>query len=219
MTNRTIEDEQLLAWYFEDWLKKYFFSVLQILENLAADLLPYVRTQALSLISNLLRNKPEQEHNLLKLLVNKLASAFSSDRIFLDCNSMQGDGERQICSRASYHILQVLQTHPAMKAVVIREMTSLIFAPVAASSKAKNTANEHVRYYAAITLNQTFLQPGDTSVALQLIDVYFRMFEDLLAESKVAENDEDTHGKLISAILTGVNRALPFAKLDAAEAR
>lgn len=77
LTNLHIEDEQLLAWYFEDWLKKYFFSVLQTLENLAADPLPYVRTQALSLICSLLRNKPEQEHNLLKLLVNKLASAFS----------------------------------------------------------------------------------------------------------------------------------------------
>ena len=135
---------------------------------------------------------------------------------------MQGDGEKQICSRASYHILQVLQAHPLMKTVVIREMTSLVFVPVAAPTSAsggKNTANAHVRYYAAITLNQIFLQPGDTAVALQLIDVYFRMFGDLLSEGKVADNEEDTDGKLISAILTGVNRALPFAKLDAAEAR
>lgn len=109
-----------------------------------------------------------------------------------------------------------------MKTVVTREMTSLILAPLAAptlASGGKNTANEHARYYAVITLNQIFLRPGDTDVALQLIDVYFRMFEDLLGEGKVAENEEDTHGKLISAILTGVNRALPFAKLDAAEAR
>ena len=27
-----VTDKHLLAWYFEDWLKKYFFSVLQILE-------------------------------------------------------------------------------------------------------------------------------------------------------------------------------------------
>lgn len=136
---------------------------------------------------------------------------------------MQGDGEKQVSSRASYHILQVLQTHPSMKMVVIREMTSLIFAPVVAvprsTSKGKDTANEHARYYATITLNQIVLQPGDTGVALQLIDVYFRMFEGLLGEGKVAENEEDTHGKLISAILTGMNRALPFAKFDTAEAR
>lgn len=36
------------------------------------DPLAYVRTQALSLTYTLLREKPEQEHNLLRLLVNKL---------------------------------------------------------------------------------------------------------------------------------------------------
>jgi ribosome biogenesis protein MAK21 len=86
-----LTDQHLLLWYFEDWLKKYFFSILQILEvsrywthgarvvltmsrpqTLSLDPLPYVRTQALSLIFTLLRDKPEQEHNLLRLLVNKL---------------------------------------------------------------------------------------------------------------------------------------------------
>jgi ribosome biogenesis protein MAK21 len=38
------------------------------------DPLAYVRTQALSLTYTLLRDKPEQEHNLLRLLVNKLVS-------------------------------------------------------------------------------------------------------------------------------------------------
>lgn len=221
LTSPKIDDEQLLAWYFEDWLKKYFFSILQILENLTTDPLPYVRSQALSLVCNLLRSKPEQEHNLLKLLVNKLASTFSwsylSDRDFV-----QGDGEKQVCSRASYHILQVLQTHPSMKKVVIREMTTLIFTPVAVTTslpKGKTTANEHARYYTAISLNQIFLQPGDTDVALQLIDVYFRIFEDLLGDGKISENEEDVHEKLVSAILTGMNRALPFAKLGAAGTR
>lgn len=27
-----VTDQFLLLWYFEDWLKKYFFSILQILE-------------------------------------------------------------------------------------------------------------------------------------------------------------------------------------------
>lgn len=39
---------------------------------LCADPLPYVRMQALSLTFTLLKEKPEQEHNLLRLLVNKL---------------------------------------------------------------------------------------------------------------------------------------------------
>jgi ribosome biogenesis protein MAK21 len=38
------------------------------------DPLPYVRTQTTGFIATLLSSKPEQEQNLLRLLVNKLAS-------------------------------------------------------------------------------------------------------------------------------------------------
>lgn len=65
-------DSHLLIWYFEDWLKKYFFSMLQILETFSLDPLPYVRTQTLAFLATLLRSQPEQEQNLLRLLVNKL---------------------------------------------------------------------------------------------------------------------------------------------------
>ena len=62
-------------WYFEDWLKKYFFSVLQILETFSLDPLNYVRTQTLAFLANLLRAQPQQEQNLLHLRVNKLVSS------------------------------------------------------------------------------------------------------------------------------------------------
>ena len=95
----SVTDEHLLVWYFEDWLKKYFFSILQILEvsglgprrkyilNLiqtySLDTLPYVRTQALGFITTLLREKPEQEQNLLRLLVNKLVGYHNTYLSFL----------------------------------------------------------------------------------------------------------------------------------------
>ncbi|KIK41026.1 hypothetical protein CY34DRAFT_806572 [Suillus luteus UH-Slu-Lm8-n1] len=261
LSHQSVKDGHVLIWYFEDWLKKYFFSILQILEVLSMDPLAYVRTQALSLTYTLLRDKPEQEHNLLRLLVNKL-----------------GDSEKSICSRASYHLLQLLQAHPSMKGVVVREMTSLILRPniatpatapttnthirftdetTTSASKpkpkskpkpdgaTKRTTNDHARYYATITLNQIVFVPGDKDVAVQVIDVYFQMFKDLLGESRSSgkkENVEvqdreiagkkkkrkttkevvgdggfaeveDAFSKSISAILTGVNRALPYAKL------
>ncbi|GAW07546.1 CBF-domain-containing protein [Lentinula edodes] len=290
-----VTDQHLVLWYFEDWLKKYFFSILQILENLSLDPLPYVRTQTLNLIFILLRDKPEQEQNLLRLLVNKL-----------------GDTDKSLCSRASYHILQLLQPHAPMKGVVVREITALVLRPAAptaaatmlaaaafaattsqlpaniasrkirfaeddtpaptassATSKSKGKVattekkqvNVHARYYATITFNQIVLTPADRDVALKLIDVYFEMFKELLGEGKISEEGgvvedgdeiaevktdkngrvfngkqskgkgkgkikeikgaagfgeiEDENSKLISAILTGVNRALPFAKIDA----
>ncbi|KAJ6606393.1 CBF/Mak21 family-domain-containing protein [Mycena vulgaris] len=272
LSHPSVTDQHLLLWYFEDWLKKYFFSILQILETLSLDPLSYVRTQALTLIFTLLRDKPEQEQNLLRLLVNKL-----------------GDTEKSICSRASHHLLQLLQSHPSMKAVIVREIIALVLRPPAPPpppaptvakhirftddpkpkpkpkpEEKKTTGNVHARYYATITFNQIVLSPGDRDVALQLIDVYFELFKELLGEGNVpgAEVDgeetegadkevktdkggrvrdggkgkgkgkgrvteikgaagfaevEDAHSKLISAILTGVNRALPFAKIEAGD--
>ncbi|OCB86684.1 CBF-domain-containing protein [Sanghuangporus baumii] len=274
-----VTDKYLLLWYFEDWLKKYFYTILQTLETLSLDPLPYVRLQAMALIFTLLRDKPEQEQNLLRLLVNKL-----------------GDSERSVASRASYHLLQLLQAHPSMKAVVLREITSLVFKPARGSTAAatsgsktasgathlkfatspvnsapkakgnlqdkddkKDLQQEHSRYYASITLNQIMLSTteADRGIARQLISLYFELFKEMLGnpgrpvdgsekgdgtgsvvdhsryakekrkeqaerKGKGKEQDdhegfaevEDSNSRLISAILTGVNRALPFAKLS-----
>ncbi|KAF4622057.1 hypothetical protein D9613_009138 [Agrocybe pediades] len=207
LLNPNVTDEYLVLWHFEDWLKKYFFSVLQILETLSLDPLPYVRTQTINLIFILLRDTPEQEQNLLRLLVNKL-----------------GDTEKSVASRTSYH-LQLLQTHPAMKAVIVREIISLVLRPSATTSstttsttpssnkhirfgdaepskpKPKPAAakeklgggNAHARYYTTVTFNQIVLTPADREVALQLIDVYFEMFKELLGEGK--DEDEEGGGK------------------------
>ena len=72
LTQTGVTDKHLLLWHFEDWLKKYFYGILQILETLSLDPLPYVRMQAMGLIFTLLCEKPEQEQNLLRLLVNKM---------------------------------------------------------------------------------------------------------------------------------------------------
>ena len=72
MTHPGATDAHLLIWAFEDWLKKYFYTLLQILETLSHDTLPFVRTQTLTIVYQMLKDKPEQEQNLLRLLVNKL---------------------------------------------------------------------------------------------------------------------------------------------------
>ncbi|KZT30311.1 CBF-domain-containing protein [Neolentinus lepideus HHB14362 ss-1] len=246
----SVTPTHLLVWHFEDFLKKFFFSFLQLLEALTLDPLPYPRTQALSFVHTLLRDKPEQEQNLLRLIVNKL-----------------GDPTKQVPSRASHHLLQLLQTHPAMKGIVVREVAALMFRPPVTNthvrfSDAKGGAgkgaewNVHALYYGAVTLNQVVLShaEADRAVARTLVDVYFKIFEGVVGRAGGGDEDgekgekedaegekgkhkykggkgngkggkgkesdmggfaemEDANSKLVSQVLTGVNRALPYAHL------
>lgn len=70
------QDVHLLVWAYEDWLKNFYFEVLKTLESLCADQLEYARKNAVGYVYELLKEKPEQESNLLRMLVNKLVSLF-----------------------------------------------------------------------------------------------------------------------------------------------
>lgn len=81
--SENVKDEELILWTFEDWLKGWYFQVLQVIEvspsfsrltiqGLSMDALPFARNHMISYIFELLRDKPEQEQLLLRLLVNKL---------------------------------------------------------------------------------------------------------------------------------------------------
>ncbi|KAJ8110584.1 hypothetical protein OPT61_g6613 [Boeremia exigua] len=223
-----LQKVHLIAWSYEDWLKKQYFEMLKIIEGWTNDEVEYSRNRAVTFVWELLKEKPEQEENLLRLLINKL-----------------GDKEKKVSSRASYLLLQLQITHPLMKSVIINSIESdLIFRP---------NQSAHAKYYAIITLNQTVLSVKEQEVANKLLEIYFSIFLGLLKKQKDHEKEEkkiavlnkkgevqgggalpgkmarkkaekeatmafkvadESREKLISAILTGVNRAFPFAKTD-----
>ena len=204
-----LERSHLIMWAFEDFLKEQYFEILKILEVWCNDEIEFSRSRAVSYVYELLKEKPEQESNLLRLLVNKL-----------------GDPSKKIASRASYLLLQLEQAHPMMKSIMISAVESeLLFRP---------GQSKHAQYYGVITLNQTILSAAEEKVAAQLLDIYFSLFVSLLKSPKDAARvkgkhkqkgkkqrqrrdsisgqaqDEELREKLISAVLTGVNRAYPF---------
>lgn len=219
-----ITKAHLMMWAYEDWLKDTYFKVIQLLELWCGDEIEYTRHRSLDFVYGLLKEKPEQEANLLRLLVNKL-----------------GDRERKIASRASYLVLQLLITHPAMKGIVVDtiEQEALL----------RPGQTIRTKYYAIITLNQTILSQKEPQIADTLVRIYFDLFVSLLKtgalglasysaekpkpweknRSKIKQPqqqkdsasgkpgtvpDTETAEKLISAILTGVNRAVPFSTAD-----
>ncbi|KAI1275260.1 CBF/Mak21 family-domain-containing protein [Xylaria sp. FL0933] len=219
-----ITKAHLISWYFEDWLKDAYFKMIQSLEVWCDDEVEYARTKAVDQVFALLRDKPEQEANLLRLLVDKL-----------------GDRDRKIASRSSYLLLQLLTTHPRMKQVVVRSIEQDVIFRAGQNNRAK--------YYAVNTLNQTILSTKEPELADSLLRIYFGMFLSLLRsgelghldsaidgskmdkkgnnkrrrtrsskpdedKSKAGAGETEAAEKLVSAILTGVNRAVPFSQAD-----
>ena len=226
---KPLNKTHLILFAYEDWLKSIYFEMLQILENWCNDEVAYARGKAVDYIASLLRDKPEQEANLLRLIVNKL-----------------GDSDKKIASKSSFNILQLETTHPLMKRTIIAAIESdILFRP---------NQSLHAQYYAAITLNQTVLSVKEDATARRLLDIYFGLFAKLLKRpeadaqevkgpssgikdiivnrkgeiqggggpagkkalkrQKSAEKStavkEDLQEKMLSAILTGINRAIPY---------
>ena len=210
-----ITEAHLISWVYEDWLKETYFKIIQLLEVWCSDEIEYSRTRALDFVYALLKEKPEQESNLLRLLVNKL-----------------GDRDRKISSRASYLLLQIQNLHPGMKPVIVRTIEQEIILHPSQDHRSK--------YYAINTLNQTILSSKEPTVAESLVRIYFGLFVILLKSGslgigegaasdnsknwgkrkaknntkpqKMTSSEQATEAadKLVSAILTGVNRAAPF---------
>ena len=170
-----------------------------------------------------------------------------------------------------------------MKTVIIHEITALIMRPTPPPSltnvshakspthirfkdghkplpkQEKNTWRAHARYYAAITFNQIVFSSSDAerAVARTLIEVYFKLFREVVSEQHPEPADDvtspteepkdkqkdkdkepkpkkkgtskevrgaagfcevqDSNARLLGAILTGVNRAMPYARFGGAD--
>ena len=64
----------------------------------------------MAIVLDLLIQNPEQEQELLSRLVNKL-----------------GDPVRSIAAKAMYQLGKLLEEHPAMKMVVLREVERILY--------------------------------------------------------------------------------------------
>ena len=221
---KPLQEVHLVSWAYEDWLKTIYFEIIKIIETWCNDEVVFARGKAVDYIYNLLRDKPEQEANLLRLLVNKL-----------------GDSDKKVASKTSYNLLQLQVPHPLMKSTIVSAIESdLLFRP---------GQSLHAKYYAIITLNQTSLSAKQESVTKQLLGIYFDLFTTLLAKPTVSAtdaivinkkgeiqggggsagkkarkkqvknestvtSDDQLREKMLSAILTGVNRAVPYANTN-----
>ncbi|CAG9857672.1 unnamed protein product [Phyllotreta striolata] len=109
-----------------------------------------------------------------------------------------GDPSQKVASKVIYCLTKLLFKHNNMQLVVLNEIEKLMFRP---------NVSTRAQYYSLCFLSQFHLNPESNNVPRKLIDVYFSFFK-----ACVKTGDIDT--RMMSALLTGLNRAYPYAKMD-----
>jgi ribosome biogenesis protein MAK21 len=172
----------LLLWRFEEMVKdKYNMYLRQYIARTLQDSMEVHKVAALRTGAALMRTAPEGETILLPLLVNKI-----------------GDPSRKVVSIAAHEMRKLLKFHRAMQPIVAREVQQLAHRPQLSS---------RALYNSITFLNQLVLHKQDNiqgeSLASSLIKTYFRLFEVAIKPS----TENGLQSRLLSALLTGVNRA------------
>lgn len=211
--NNTLTKSQtvfLHSIWFEDFLKRQYLTFLSNLEAALSDNSEIIRTKCLNHCWDLLDKRPEGERTLLALIVNKMA-----------------DTSRKVASKSCYLLHQLINAHPSMKIFIVSEVEVFIGRPNLPSK---------ALYYAMVFLNQILFGATDTDVAKKCLDIYFRTFQTIVSlmdqenkaekDSKAKSKGKPKHGKkdksqvgkpesisskLLSSILLGVHRAIPYS--------
>ncbi|KAK3593430.1 hypothetical protein CHS0354_020192 [Potamilus streckersoni] len=180
--NHEALDRRVLMWYCEAQIKDKYAAFTKALEAISHDTVLTTKQKTLNIIYQLLVNKPEREKELLTMLINKV-----------------GDPDYKLASKTSHLLTKLVEQHPNMKTVVVREVEQLMFRP---------NIPVKAQYYSVCFLNQLALSSQEKDLALRLIKMYFAFFKAFVKKGEV-------DSKMMSGLLKGVNRAYPHAKVDA----
>jgi ribosome biogenesis protein MAK21 len=211
-SKKTLSPRILLLWRFEEMIKeKYDIYLHQYMTRTLHDGAEQQKVSTLQSAANLLSSVPEGESTLLSMMVNKL-----------------GDPDKKAAAAAGHQLRVVLQRHPNMQTVVAREVQQLAHRP---------HLSQRALYNSIVFLNQLQFRRPDTnsqsaeegfnrqstdhsSLPASLIKTYFRLFEVAVqnntnspSSNKKQSSLEDAvtvKSRLLSALLTGVNRAHPY---------
>ncbi|XP_006882454.1 PREDICTED: CCAAT/enhancer-binding protein zeta [Elephantulus edwardii] len=107
-----------------------------------------------------------------------------------------GDPQNRIATKASHLLEILLSKHPNMKGIVCGEVERLLF---------RSNISPKAQYYAICFLNQMTLSHEQSELANKLITLYFCFF-------RTCVKKKDIESKMLSALLTGVNRAYPYSQ-------
>ena len=138
------------------------------------------------------------KESLLKVVKDLLVNLPEKEQLLLTLlvNKL-GDPDKLIASKVVHFLHQIIEKHPDMNYVIAKEIQNFVFNP---------KTNEKAQYYCVVFLNQIEFRKKrkDENLAKMLIEIYFHLFT---TYAKI----DSVRVKMLSALLTGVNRAFPYA--------
>ena len=153
-------------------------------------------------LDGLTHNNTEQVKNkALGVVYELLKSKPEQEQALLAtlCNKL-GDPEKKVAAKARHLLAQLVEAHPAMKTVVAKEVQHVLSRP---------NMEKKAQYQTICFLNQLELSrtASNKLLARRLIEIYFQFFDIYVKKAEL-------EAKMLSALLTGVNRAFPFADME-----
>lgn len=177
-----MDGRQLILFKFEEELSLRISRIVDALELGLRSNVEYFKRVCMDATTEWIMNKPEQESRLLRILVNKI-----------------GDPSSKICTKSFELLKKISKEHPLMVSVIAREVWQLIARP---------NASPRALYAGVVYLVGIRLSPdnrNDEVLATQLVEYYIGLFERAISQ-------EELGSRLLSALLTGINRAFPVMK-------
>ena len=146
--------------YFEEKLISRVSSIVDALDHGLKSTVDFYKKFCMSICSDWLIAKPEQERRLLIMLVHKL-----------------GDHTGGADSKATQLLTQILHQHPAMKETVAKEVQEYIHRP--------NLPIRHI-FSGVLFLNQIYITAKDSQLAAILISIYIGLFEKTIQQNDLS---------------------------------
>jgi len=109
-----------------------------------------------------------------------------------------GDPDHKLAAHTAHLLTKLVEKHPNMKQVIVIEVERLLY---------RSNITPKAQYYAICFLNQIVLSNKEKDIAKRLVTIYFSFF-------RIFVKKRDLDSKMLAGLLSGVNRAWRFAKMD-----
>ena len=154
LEKKKINDVLLCDMYYEHKLRSLYIEYIELVGKWTNDPLDYFKKLAISILSDLLMECPEQEETLLTLLVNKL-----------------GDPNDEVAKHTVQNIVRIIKRHNNMTQVVTGEVRQQI----------ERVKTQSIYFYISL-LNKIVFYEDDIEFISSVVKLYFSQFKRLNKE-------------------------------------